>query len=97
MNEKVENTVEEKVEEVNYPFVVYVRFEGTKKAYTFGSFHNDYEPGTHVVVETVRGLEMGEVVGNPKRKEEISNPLPLKPIIRKATPKDEEDLIKNKE
>ncbi|MBR3839595.1 MAG: stage 0 sporulation protein [Erysipelotrichales bacterium] len=98
MSENVEQVnTQEQVEEVNYPFVVYVRFEGTKKAYTFGSFHKDYEPGSHVVVETVRGLEMGEVVGYPKRKEEVQSFLPLKPIIRKATPKDEEDLIKNKE
>ena len=90
------NTHEEEVE-VEYPFVVYVRFEGTKKAYTFGSFHKDYEPGSHVVVETVRGLEMGEVVGYPKTREEVQSFLPLKPVIRKATVKDEEDLIKNKE
>ena len=98
MNENLEqvNTHEE-VEEVQYPFVVYVRFEGTKKAYTFGSFHKDYEPGSHVVVETVRGLEMGEVVGYPKSREEVQSFLPLKPVIRKATDKDEEDLIKNKE
>ena len=95
MNENV--VVEEIVEEVDYPFVVYVRFEGTKKAYTFGSFHKDYEPGSRVIVETVRGLEVGEVVGNPKAKEEIQSFLPLKPIVRKATEKDEEDLIKNKE
>lgn len=96
MNENVEHA-NEQIEEVVYPFIVYVRFEGTKKAYTFGSFHKDFEPGSHVVVETVRGLEMGEVVGYPKSREEVQSFLPLKPIIRKATQKDEEDLIKNKD
>ena len=93
INEEVVSTEEE----VNYPYVIYIRFEGTKKAYTFGSFHNDYEPGTKVVVETVRGLEIGETIGYPKTKEELSSFLPLKPIIRKATKKDLEDVETNKE
>ncbi len=88
---------DKKSEEVIYPYIVYVRFEGTKKSYTFGSNHDDYEPGGHVVVETVRGLEIGEVVGYPKKREELVCVLPLKPIIRKATKKDEDDVVRNKE
>ena len=85
INEEVVSTEEE----VNYPYVIYIRFEGTKKAYTFGSFHNDYEPGTKVVVETVRGLEIGETIGYPKTKEELS--------LRADLPQDMQELIQKLE
>lgn len=93
-NEVVKNEQQE-TPEVSYPFVVFVRFTGTKKAYSFGSFYDNFEDGEKVVVETVRGLELGEVVGGVKRIEEMKTVLPLKPIIRKGTAKDEEENAKN--
>lgn len=94
-NENMEVETVQEESEVLYPYVVFVRFKGTKKAYSFGSFYDNFENGEKVVVETVRGLEMGEVVGGVKKKEELKTVLPLKPIIRKATSKDEEEYAKN--
>ena len=100
MEEKEQVVVknEEKVEEtISYPFIVFIKFEGTKKSYSFGSFFDNFESGDKVVVETVRGLELGEVVGCGKKAEDFKTILPLKPIIRKATKHDEEEYINNKE
>src|SRR5690606_16912491 len=48
----------------------------------------------HVIVETARGIEFGDVVVAPKMVSEEEIVMPLKPVIRKA---DEEDIIKVKE
>lgn len=96
-NEVVKNEEKNEMPEESYPFVVFVRFPGTKKAYSFGSFYDNFVNGDHVVVETVRGLELGEVVGGVKSREELKTVLPLKPIIRKATAKDVEENETNKE
>ena len=69
-NEVVKNEQQETTE-VSYPFVVFVRFPGTKKAYSFGSFYDNFEDGEKVVVETVRGLELGEVVGSVSKNTDI--------------------------
>jgi cell fate regulator YaaT (PSP1 superfamily) len=72
--------------------VAYVSFKESKKVYSFGCFENDYKTGELVVVETVRGLELGRIVKDSEAF--IPNGMEMKPVIRKAT---EEDLAQVKE
>lgn len=75
-------------EQVSYNHAVAIRFLGAKKPYTFGTNDNSIECGDFVVVETVRGLELGEVVSQLMNVSDIKHNTPLKPIIRKATDAD---------
>ena len=80
-------------EEKEYPYVVSIKFKGTKKSYYFGVHENNVTDKDYVVVETIRGIELGEVVGEVHKTEEVKLNAALKPIIRKATSTD----IKNNE
>lgn len=78
-----------------YKYVAYVSFSESKKIYTFGSDFNDFKVGEQVVVETIRGLELGEIV---KESEAFfSNGMEIKPVLRKATEKDLKQVEENKE
>lgn len=70
-----------------------VRFKATNKTYTFKCNDSSVKDGGYVVVETQRGLELAEVVGNPFDKANIS--LEIKTIIRKATDKDIQNYKEN--
>ena len=77
--------------------VIGVRFRTAGKIYFFdpGRFH--IKKGNHVIVETARVIEYGTVVSDPKEMEEDKIIQPLKPVLRIATPKDEEQEATNKE
>lgn len=87
------------VEEGNgeYPYIVSIRFKNSKKAYTFATKDETIEYGDFVVVETVRGTEMGEVISNLRDVSQHNQNTPLKPVLRKATRKDRETYAQNKE
>ncbi len=63
-----------------------VRFQGAGKIYYFDPAGYPVAPGSHVIVETVRGMEYGEVVKGPGPVEDKT--ASLKPILRTA---DEDD------
>jgi cell fate regulator YaaT (PSP1 superfamily) len=69
------------------PHIVGIRFQKGGKVYHFDASHcRELQPKDFVVVETARGRQLGEVIGivtTPKQQD--SN---LKPIQRKATPRD---------
>ncbi len=90
--------MEEKKQEVivNYPYYVSIRFKGTKKAYFFGLKEKIVEYGDFAVMETIRGLELGEVISDVRETSTIKLNNPLKPILRKATRKDLDDHEYNK-
>lgn len=69
-------------------YYVGVRFKSVGKVYYF-STNLDVHKLDNVVVETVRGIELGEVVTDLKAMDTLSIESELKPIIRVAT---EEDL-----
>lgn len=86
-NKVVETPVPEK-KEYN---VLGVMFEITKKRYYFEVIDNtEYKKGDEVIVDTVRGKEVGVVYGEPRMLPEKELVLPLKPVIKKA----DEDEIK---
>jgi cell fate regulator YaaT (PSP1 superfamily) len=71
-----------------YKYVFSVRFHGNQKAYSFGSDEPIYAYEEYVVVETARGLELGQVISEARLKAELNLTTELKPILRKATEKD---------
>ncbi len=68
--------------------IIGVRFKRAGKVYYFDPASIDLEANDYVVVETTRGLELGQVVISPKQvlASEVSKP--LKPVVRKAEPED---------
>lgn len=77
--------------------VIGVRFKPAGKTYYFDPLDFDIKRGDHVIVETTRGMEYGDVVmaGKPVREEQFKKQ--LKGVIRVATDADTEKYKKNKE
>lgn len=78
-------------------YVVSIAFLPSSKAYYFSSETNDLKPLDFVVVETIRGLELGQVVKDVELIEEVNLKFPLKPIVRKATEEDIKQYYRNVE
>ncbi|NJP41071.1 hypothetical protein HCH52_08400 [Oscillospiraceae bacterium HV4-5-C5C] len=74
-----------------------VRFHGVGKAYDFALNDITVDKGTAVVVESVRGLELGFCADSGKAREEEQLVLPLRPVLRLATPEDLEVYTENTE
>ncbi len=68
--------------------VVGIRFKDRGKVYYFDPAGLSLAVGDSVLVETVRGVEMGSLVMGPKEVSENKLVLPLKQVIRVATPDD---------
>ena len=77
--------------------VIGVRFRNAGKVYYFAPEDLDINQGDHVIVETARGVEYGYVVLGVKEVEEDKIIQPLKPVMRVATPEDDEKAEKNRE
>lgn len=76
--------------------VVGIRFRNAGKIYFFAPGEFDVKRGTHVIVETARGVEYGTCVNDPKDVTDDEIVAPLKPILRIATEKDDEQAISNR-
>jgi len=77
--------------------VAQIQFNKLGKKYYFDYNHLPIKMGDQVVVETVRGIEMGFVASNLLEIEESELVSPLKPILRLATEEDKQAYIENKE
>jgi len=77
--------------------IVGIRFKKSGKTYYFDPTDIDIKKGDFVIVETVRGLEFGEVVIGIKDIAEENIVSPLKPVIRVATEDDKRTNEKNKQ
>ncbi|MBQ8857930.1 MAG: stage 0 sporulation family protein [Lachnospiraceae bacterium] len=77
--------------------VIGVRFRSAGKVYYFAPEDLEIYQGDHVVVETARGVEYGYVVLGMKEVEDERIVQPLKPVMRVATPEDDEKAEKNRE
>lgn len=75
--------------------IVGIRFDEVGKIYNFSPAGLEPKLGDYVVVETVRGVEVGKVVIGPKDIKEEENVAPLKDILRIATEEDLEQYEKN--
>lgn len=85
LKEQDQTTVETPSSEKKEYKVLGVMFEITKKRYYFEVIDNtEYKKGDKVIVDTVRGKEVGIVYGEPRILPEKDLVLPLKPVIKKA-------------
>ena len=75
--------------------VIGVRFRHAGKIYYFSPGALKIQAGDHVIVETARGVEYGHVVIGDKEVEDDKVVQPLKPVIRLATPEDDEQADAN--
>lgn len=75
--------------------VIGIKFRTGQKIYYFDPNGIEFQEGDNAILETARGIEYGKVVfGNKEIKDSEIVP-PLKPVLRKATEKDDEQQEKN--
>ena len=82
MNEQEKNT---NIESNQFTHYVGITFNSSSRSYYFGSNISDLKIDDKVIVETVRGVELGIVSFEPVEIAGYKNGLPLKPVLRKAT------------
>ncbi|MBR1454645.1 MAG: stage 0 sporulation family protein [Lachnospiraceae bacterium] len=73
-----------------------IRFRVSGKIYYFKSNDEEINVGDSCIVETIRGIEYGNVVKKNIEVDETTLKSPLRTIIRRATDEDKETHIKNK-
>lgn len=76
--------------------VTAIRFKPMGKIYYFDPGELDIKTGQHVIVETSRGVEYGNVVIGKKNVDDSQIVAPLKKVIRIATAQDDEVVAQNK-
>ncbi len=76
--------------------VIGVRFRTAGKIYFFDPGKLKINRNDHVIVETARGIEYGTVVGNPREVPSDKVIQPLKPVLRIATERDDEQEVNNR-
>ncbi|MEI8166747.1 MAG: stage 0 sporulation family protein [Chloroflexales bacterium] len=74
------------------PTVVGIRFKDSGKIYLFDPHELALETGDHVIVETVRGLELARVAHEPREVPDSEIVGELKAVVRRAEPVDLERL-----
>ena len=74
------------------PIVIGIRFKDSGKIYYFDPQELELRPGEHVVVETVRGLELARVAYERREVPESEVVGELKPVVRRAEETDHERL-----
>lgn len=79
------------------PVVVGIRFKPAGKIYHFDADEFELSVGDAVIVETIRGIEFGEVVVGRRAVPEDSLVQPLKKVIRCASAQDHEILNENRQ
>ena len=77
--------------------VISVRFKENGKSYYFDPAGAEIKTGDHVIVETARGIECGEVVQGVKEVTDAAVPKALKPITRIADSVDVRRMRQNRE
>ena len=75
--------------------VIGVKFKTSGRVYYFDPLDLPIQAGNGVIVETARGMEYGEVQGDPKEVDESEIVAPLKPVVRIATEEDERMRAQN--
>lgn len=77
--------------------VIGVRFRQAGKIYYFDPSGFEIEEKSHVIVETARGVEYGLVILGKREVSADKVIQPLKPVIRVATPEDDDRNAQNRE
>ena len=74
----------------NDGYFINVFFTSSHKSFYFHTYDENLKKNTKVVVETVRGIELGETISNATPISELKEEMALKSVLRIAT---EEDLV----
>ena len=77
--------------------IIGVRFRNAGKVYYFNPKKFHIKQGDHVIVETARGIEYGNVESGVKEVPDDKVVQPLKAVIRVATPEDDAKEARNRE
>lgn len=77
--------------------VIGVRYKSAGKMYYFDPCDLEINVGDNVVVETARGIMLGEVIEGIKKIEESELEKPLKPVLRIATEEDLKNVVESVE
>ncbi len=77
--------------------VVGIRFRGAGKTYYFSPAGISFADGDHAIVETVRGVEYGDVLMGNRMVSANEVVQPLKPVLRKASEGDTAHYLANRE
>ena len=77
--------------------VIGVRFKKAGKVYYFDPKGIEFAVGDGAIVETVRGVEFGNVVIAPRQVSDKEITKPLKQVLRKATEKARKSIIEESE
>ena len=88
--------IPEKDEEEKNIEVVGIKFRNGSKIYYFSPSDIQFVKGEHAIVETVRGVEYGEIALGNKMVGNSEVVFPLKPVLRKATKEDDQRNIENR-
>ena len=88
--------IPEKDEEEKNIEVVGIKFRNGGKIYYFAPGEIKFVKGEHAIVETVRGVEYGEIALGNKMVGNSEVVFPLKPVLRKATKEDDERNAENR-
>lgn len=75
--------------------IVGIKFRNSCKVYYFSPLDIEFVEGDAAIVETARGVEFGDVVIPNKEVEDKEVVQPLKPVLRKATEADFQQVQKN--
>jgi len=83
----MDNNIEFKFNKATNTFTSYVAisFANSPKTFNFGVENIELHKGDKVVVETIRGIELGFVSEDPVNIKQYKSDLGLKPVVRKAT------------
>lgn len=76
--------------------VVGVRFREVGKVYYFDPVDNEFEKGDYVIVETVRGIECGEIALENSDVDDSQIVKPLKKVVRRANDADLKVVSENR-
>ncbi|MBR4950697.1 MAG: stage 0 sporulation family protein [Clostridia bacterium] len=83
-------------EEAKTVEVVGIKFRNGSKIYYFAPNGISFRKGEHAIVETVRGVEYGNIAQGNKMVGESEVVFPLKPVLRKATLEDDQRNTENR-
>lgn len=81
----VDNAPEIKIDNSAYDHFVGIKLYSSPRAYYFGTKEMPLNIGDKVVVETIKGLELGEVVIEQEKMSKYRSELGLKPVLRVAS------------
>ena len=84
-------------EEIKTIEVVDIQFRPGQKVYYFDPAGAAYQAGDHVIIDTARGAEYGYCTGGNHHIRLAEVVSPLRPVLRKATARDEEKAAANRE